>query len=324
MSVAKLEVPRSARLPSRARMEKHQILSHEEVVDLSKKIALNDSSALETLMLHNQRLVIMVAQRYANLGLHFDDLFQEGMMGLMRASKDFDPEFGAEFSTYAIHWIQNSIRFYVQGNIGQIRKPKYISYAIFNIDKAAAELTRGQMQPSDRNIALKLGCPLVQLRRVKALARKVETVSLHAPATSDTSVDLPDELIERICAPVPTPLQVLEAKDALYEVGKILESVLMKIHQVRRLRSAEIFAFHYQLNDEWSPRTFRETGEKFDDVSRQAIHQNLSDTWKKLGEHISGMSEGYFLSVIARVPALETLAQLEAPFTLTFPWLERS
>src|SRR4051812_13708360 len=84
-----------------ARIDKGQLLSHEEEIALSRQAKAGDERARQRLMEKNLRLVVSVAKRYRGMGLPFEDLIQEGNIGLMRAIDKYDPERGYRFSTYA-------------------------------------------------------------------------------------------------------------------------------------------------------------------------------------------------------------------------------
>ncbi len=92
-----------------SRARRHRILSREEEAVLSARIQEGDEAAWEELVRCNLRLVVSVARGYMGRGLEFADLIQEGNLGLMRAARGFDSEFGTKFSTYAMWWIKQSI-----------------------------------------------------------------------------------------------------------------------------------------------------------------------------------------------------------------------
>ena len=89
-----------------ARIDKGNLLTHREEIDLSKRAKAGDDRARKKLVEKNLRLVISVAKRYRGMGLPFEDLIQEGNVGLMRAVEKFDPDRGWRFSTYATWWIR--------------------------------------------------------------------------------------------------------------------------------------------------------------------------------------------------------------------------
>jgi RNA polymerase primary sigma factor len=78
-----------------------RLLTPGEEFDLGRRARAGDSRAKARLIERNLRLVISVAKRYRGMGLPFEDLIQEGNLGLIRATERFDPELGNRFSTYA-------------------------------------------------------------------------------------------------------------------------------------------------------------------------------------------------------------------------------
>ncbi len=87
----------------------HQVLSHDEQVELAKRIAQGDDQARKDMVAANLRLVAHWAKRYQGIA-DFDDLMQEGTLGLIRAVDKFEWERGFKFSTYATWWIRQSLQ----------------------------------------------------------------------------------------------------------------------------------------------------------------------------------------------------------------------
>src|SRR3712207_5862130 len=111
------------------------LLTHKEEIDLSKRAKAGDKRARQRLIEKNLRLVISVAKRYRGMGLPFEDLIQEGNIGLMRAVEKFDPDRGWRFSTYATWWIRQAVQRAVADKGRTIRVPVHMTEKIRKIDR---------------------------------------------------------------------------------------------------------------------------------------------------------------------------------------------
>jgi RNA polymerase primary sigma factor len=130
------------------------------------------------------RLVVSIARHYASPQHLFEDLVQEGALGLIEAVKRFDPEKGFRFSTYATHWIRQTIAGAMDGKSKAIRLPPHVSQMIRRIDRArsiiAMQLGR---EPTDEQVASAIGIPASQLEQLRQAARA--TVSLDTNVGDD-------------------------------------------------------------------------------------------------------------------------------------------
>src|SRR5215211_9218279 len=93
-----------------ARIGKGKLLNHQEEIDLSKRVKQGDKAARNRLIEMNLRLVVSIAKKSRGRGLSFEDLIQEGNIGLMKAVGKFDSDRGFRFSTYATWWIRQTIQ----------------------------------------------------------------------------------------------------------------------------------------------------------------------------------------------------------------------
>jgi DNA-directed RNA polymerase sigma subunit (sigma70/sigma32) len=102
------------------------LLSAEEEQHLARRVQAGDQDAKRHFIGANLRLVAHVAKDYLDAGLPFEDLFQEGCLGLIRAVERFDPDKGIKFSTYATYWIKQSILRAFGNTARTIRLPIYV------------------------------------------------------------------------------------------------------------------------------------------------------------------------------------------------------
>ena len=120
---------------------KISLLSPEEEMDLSIRVANGDQEAARLLAESNLRLVVSIAKRYVGRGLLFLDLIQEGNIGLMKAVEKFDYDKGYKFSTYATWWIRQAITRALADQARTIRVPVHMVETINKMARIQRQLT---------------------------------------------------------------------------------------------------------------------------------------------------------------------------------------
>src|SRR5687768_10670736 len=136
-----------------ARIGNDKLLTHQEEIDLSKRAKKGDKAARNRLIEKNLRLVVSVAKKSRGRGLPFEDLIQEGNIGLMRAVEKFDSDRGFRFSTYATWWIMQAVRRAVSDKGRTIRVPVHMGAKIGRMARAHDELSAGLgRNPSDGEV----------------------------------------------------------------------------------------------------------------------------------------------------------------------------
>ena len=103
------------------------VLTREQEGTVSRRLRAGDKAARQEMIQCNLRLVVSVARQYENQGLQILDVIEEGNIGLMRAVERFDPDMECRFSTYAVHWIKQSIRRALLEKVRNIRVPAYMA-----------------------------------------------------------------------------------------------------------------------------------------------------------------------------------------------------
>lgn len=168
---------------------KIKLLSSKEERALGKQIKENKSEiAKRKLIQANLRLVVSIAKKYIGQGILFMDLVQEGSLGLIKAAEKFDYSKNFKFSTYATWWIKQTIIRAISNNSRTIRIPVHMADKIRKYKRLYTQLSfvLGR-EPSDAEIAEKMGMPLKKLTAIKKAIIK-EPISLETPVTDDLSV----------------------------------------------------------------------------------------------------------------------------------------
>lgn len=157
--------------------------THQQLQELRKKM-------IES----NLRLVISIAQKYRNRGLPFNDLIQEGNLGLLRAVEKFDFRLGHKFSTYASWWIKHDISRSIAEQSRVIRIPAHISHTINSMRWAEQRFIQiNGRRPELEELAAMLELPVARVSMIQKMSCQI--ISLHAPITDSEDSALLEELI---------------------------------------------------------------------------------------------------------------------------------
>src|ERR687884_17045 len=167
-----------------ARIDKGKLLTHQEEIDLSKRAKAGDLKARQRLIEKNLRLVISVAKKYRGMGLPFEDLIQEGNIGLMKAVEKYDPDRGWRFSTYATWWVRQAVQRAVADKGRTIRVPVHMGEKIRKMARTYNELSAElEREPTDEEVAEQLGWTVEEVRSVKEAMP--DATSLNRPLGSE-------------------------------------------------------------------------------------------------------------------------------------------
>jgi RNA polymerase primary sigma factor len=250
------------------RLTRQPLLSFEDEVRLAARVQSGDTRARDQLVEANMRLVINIAKHYHNPLVPFEDLVQEGAIGLMTAAERYDSSKGFRFSTYATHWIKQAISRAIDNKSKAIRIPAHVSETLRKLERARLELRRefGE-EPSSEQIAKAVG---MSARKVNALLQaSQEPVSLDMLVGDEENTTLASLLNDRSAA---NPQDAVLSSEKQQMLDRLLSMLTPREREIMRRR----LGF-----DEDSTQVLQEIGEKMH-ISRERVRQIEAQALKKL------------------------------------------
>jgi RNA polymerase primary sigma factor len=216
----------------------------------------------------NLRLVIKIAAEYADRGVNLDDLVAEGNVGLIRAVEQFEPRFGTRFSTYAYHWIKQSIRRAVLNATSMIRIPSHMIGLLNKWRRAERAIARERgSAPSFTELASLLGLSKTQSTLIFK-AHRARYLKLEGSMIAEAGRWSPVEAVD----PYPTPDTVLENDD---ERRRMLERMAALDGRERT-----ILMLRYGLTED-EPLTLKEIGRRLG-ITREWVRKLELNAVEKL------------------------------------------
>jgi RNA polymerase primary sigma factor len=247
---------------------KTALLTREEEVQLADRIKVGDMEARAHMIKANLRLVVKIAQDYANYGLPLLDLISEGNIGLMKAVERFDPNKGGKLSTYAAWWIKQSIKRALANQSKTIRLPVHMVDKISKMRRVAMVLSEELgREPTDEELSEEIGIDRAKLSHLKSAAQR--PTSLDAPIGDDDSTQFGEIIGDEKAK---TPLELLSHKNMHMQLDDLLE--------VLDERERKIVDARFGLAGE-KPKTLEDVGQEFG-VTRERIRQLQNIALKKL------------------------------------------
>ncbi len=247
---------------------KTDLLTPDQEIELAERIKRGDPEARSHMIRANLRLVVKIAQDYANYGLPLLDLISEGNIGLMKAVERFDPNKGGKLSTYAAWWIKQSIKRALANQSKTIRLPVHMVDKISKMRRVAMAMSEELgREPTDDELSEEIGIDRAKLSQLKVASMR--PASLDAPISEDDSTEF-GEIVGDESAQ--TPFEMLSHKNMHGQLDGLL-TVLDE-------RERKIIDARFGLAGQ-KARTLEEVGQEFG-VTRERIRQLQNIALRKL------------------------------------------
>jgi len=253
---------------------KIDLLTEKEEIELAKMSREGDGAAKDKLVKANLRFVVSVSKQYQNQGLTFDDLINEGNIGLIKAAERFDDTKGFKFISYAVWWIRQSILQALADNARMIRLPSNQISTLHKISKASQKFEQNfEREPTNEEMADLIDGDPFKIANI--LKSKNKHSSLDAPL--NTGSEETYSLYDVISSEDDNNIEKMMSEDSM---KRDIEAVLGKL----KPRQKEIICMYYGIFG-YPKMTLEEIGEYFE-LTRERVRQ-VKDTAIRILRHRS-------------------------------------
>lgn len=245
------------------------LLSAEDEVRLARDYRDNQSKkSWHTMIKSNLRLVVKIARKYVNRGVSFEDLIEEGNLGLIRAVEKYDPEKGFRFSTYATWWIRQSIERSIMNQSRTVRLPIHVLKKMSKCFRAFKKISqKNSGQPSSKQIAKET--KLTEGEVDELLTYTDGTISIYTPTNIENEQTLLDTMQDMSVIDPSKDIELNDIEDHLYQWLEMLPE-----------KHKEVVVRRFGLLG-YEAGTLESVGEELG-ITRERVRQIQMDAAKKL------------------------------------------
>lgn len=249
-------------------MGQFSMLSADEEIELAHRIAEGDQSAKNELVEANLRLVVSLARHYQGCGLSYQDLIQEGNIGLIKAAEKFDVSKGFRFSTYASWWIKQALSRAIADQSRTIRIPVHMTENINKFKKTERELlSQLNREPKIKEIADAMGISEKQAKEIQSYIVEPTSLDVQVGDDDDTTIG---SFIEDTHFVNPESAYIKESN------GDVVNAVLDTLSD----REANILRLRFGIGGK-KAMTLEEVGKEYG-LTRERIRQIEAKALRKL------------------------------------------
>lgn len=250
-----------------------ELLTHEQEIELGKKIKEGSRDAVNELINHNLKLVVSIAKHYRGRGLSLLELIQQGNIGLIKSAEKYDYEKGFRFSTYATWWIKEEIQAGLADLSTLYKINTHVQCDIDRIVKyeSTYEVKNGR-KPTDLEISIGLRIPKNKIRELNVVRKGM--VSLSTPIVDEKDSSTIEDFISE------NESTIDKAIDNIY-VSEFLETIKKEVNLTKR--ETEVLMVKYGFLDNVY-KTAEETG-KILGITRQRVLQVEEKAIEKIKEN---------------------------------------
>lgn len=269
--------------------DKFELMDSKDIVELIKQYKeTRDELLLNKILEQQYKLVMKMARKYYKSGeitYEFDDLIQEGMIGVMRAIEKFDPESGFMFSTYSSWWIRQSITRYIVSQDDMFNRGMGIwkVNALNKYRKFMMDLSEDEAKTiTDKEISEKTGLSEINVKEFREI--NFNTLRLDAPVKQDEDATMQDLFI---CSD--------EDQYAEIERNELVEEIMTVLTDKEKDIMLQLFGFM-----DGEPKTLQYVADQYD-VSRERIRQIKEKSIRKLRGRIrrTGLKNDEFMKALS-------------------------